>query len=69
MHFIGVDSVDKVPVPEEQRQMILWAFYASCLPTDKDTLQKEFVKHVEYTLALTHNQLTPFASYQALSLW
>ncbi|KAM9994697.1 hypothetical protein ACTFIY_000893 [Dictyostelium cf. discoideum] len=52
---------------KEKEQALLWAFLASYLPDDKSSLQKEFVKHVEYTLAQTKSECTDFSSFQALS--
>ncbi|KAH3732873.1 glycogen phosphorylase 2 [Pelomyxa schiedti] len=60
-------SIESVQVSEEQRQMLLWTFFASVIPTDLDTLQKEFVRHAEYTCALTRSQLTNFSAFQSLA--
>nr|AOE43321.1 glycogen phosphorylase 2/a [Synstelium polycarpum] len=35
----------------------------------KTSLQKEFVRHVEYTLAQTRTECKDFSSFQALALW
>ncbi|KYQ88671.1 glycogen phosphorylase 2 [Tieghemostelium lacteum] len=53
---------------QEKEKAILWAVLASNLPDDKSSLQKEFVKHVEYTLAQTRNEATNFSGFQALSM-
>lgn len=65
-----VDAVEHVPVSQEQKKMLLWTFFASDLPNDAESLQRNFVHHVEYSLALTHQQLEqlPFASFQAAAL-
>jgi hypothetical protein len=58
-----VEAVDRVPVPEESKKLLLWSFYASYLPTDVDSLQREFVRHAEFTLATTRAELTPYSSF------
>eukprot|EP01133_Synstelium_polycarpum_P009863 gene9863-11526_t len=57
-----------VTADEEKNRALLWAFLASCLPEDKTSLQKEFVRHVEYTLAQTRTECKDFSSFQALAL-
>jgi starch phosphorylase len=52
----------------EQKISLLWALLASYLPEDIKSIQTNFVRHVEYTLALTRTTLTPASSYQALAL-
>mmetsp|Transcript_11767 Transcript_11767/g.47517 ORF Transcript_11767/g.47517 Transcript_11767/m.47517 type:complete len:927 (-) Transcript_11767:43-2823(-) len=53
---------------DEQRQALLWALLASYLPDDVRSIQKDYVHHVEYTLAQTRNNLTPVWSFQAAAL-
>ncbi|GAM24066.1 hypothetical protein SAMD00019534_072410 [Acytostelium subglobosum LB1] len=53
---------------EAKKRAVLWAVLASYLPTDKFTLQKEFVKHVEYTLAQTEHEANAFSGFEALAL-
>eukprot|EP01132_Coremiostelium_polycephalum_P003550 gene3550-4424_t len=52
---------------EEKERALYWAFLASYLPDDKVSLQKEFVRHVEYTLAQTKVEANNFSGFQALS--
>ncbi|EGC38896.1 glycogen phosphorylase 2 [Dictyostelium purpureum] len=52
---------------KEKERALLWAFLASYLPEDKSTLQREFVRHCEYTLAQTKSEATDFSAFQALS--
>ncbi len=40
---------------------------ANYMATDKDTIQKSIVNHVEYTLAKTRFDFTSFHCYQAVS--
>jgi len=55
------------PIDKEEERALLWAFLASYLPDDKSSLQKQFVQHVEFTLAQTRTEATNFSGFQALS--
>jgi hypothetical protein len=37
----------------EGKTDLLWSLMQECLPEDKETIQREIVRHVEYTLACT----------------
>eukprot|EP00727_Mastigamoeba_balamuthi_P011751 m51a1_g7199 putative starch phosphorylase (977) ;mRNA; f:192713-196120 len=62
-----IESVEHFPVSMEQKRTLLWAFHASYLQNDVDVLQREFVRHAEYTLAITRSQLSNLTAFRALA--
>lgn len=46
----------------------LWKLMSNYLPADVDTIQKQLVNHVEYTLARTRYNFDNYAAYQATAL-
>lgn len=55
---------------DEKQNELLWAVLASYLPSDKTSIQRHFVQHAEFSLALTRSltKSNNAASFQALAL-
>lgn len=72
---------DMFPQAAADKKLLLWAHFASYRPNGKyivlgnviqkdvDSLQKEFVNQVEYTLCLTRTQLNNSSAFLALAYW
>jgi len=52
----------------EQKLALKWALLSSYIPRDVPAIEKQFVQHVEYSLAQTRMNLTPRWSFQAVAL-
>merc|ERR1712137_130360 len=52
----------------EQQDAIKWAILASYIPDDVHSIERNFVRHVEYSLAQTRQNLTPKWNFQACAL-
>jgi len=53
---------------EEQSLAVKWAALTSYLPNDTEAIEESVVRHVEYTLAQTRPNLTPYWYFKACSL-
>jgi starch phosphorylase len=45
----------------------MWELMSTYLPSNKETIQRQIVNHVEYTLARTRFNFDNFSAYQAAS--
>jgi len=52
----------------DQNLALKWAALASYLPNDTESIEESFVRHVEYSLAQTRTNLTPYWSFKACAL-
>jgi len=61
-------GINRTSSRDEQRVALLWALLASYLPEDVKSIEKFFVHHVEYTLAMGRGNLNHFNAFRALAL-
>ena len=51
----------------DQKAQKMWELMAEYTPTDKETIQKKFVDHLEYTLAKTRYDFDRRSAHRALA--